>query len=147
MKPNKITIHHEAGNAGFESVNEYHKQKWNFKSSLGFYIGYHYYIEKSGKIFQGRQDNEEGAHTFKYNTGNIGICLQGDFMTEEPSEAQIKSLKELTDRLKLTYGIQEVKAHRDYNKTECPGDELYKFVLEEKISWLKKLIYLLLNKK
>lgn len=146
MKPTKITLHHEAGNSSFEAVNEYHRQKWNSISNLGFYCGYHYYINKVGKVYQARKDDEMGIHTRDNNAGNIGICLEGNFMVEKPTEVQISALVSLTDRLKASYGIAEVKAHRDYNKTECCGDELYKWILEQKISWLKKLINLLLKK-
>ena len=43
--PKADTSHHT-----FEDVNEYHRQKWDFKSSLGYYIGYHYFIEKDGTV-------------------------------------------------------------------------------------------------
>jgi len=139
MIPNKIVIHHEAGNSGFNSVNLYHKEKWGSISSLGFYIGYHYYIEKNGRLYQGRRDNEIGLHCIP-NDGKIGICLQGNSNNEKPTEAQFKTLIELTEKLKKAYNIQAVHGHRDLWKTECPGTELYKWVLEQKISWLKKLI-------
>ena len=32
--PRYIIIHHGAGQLNFEQVNEYHKGKWGFKSSL-----------------------------------------------------------------------------------------------------------------
>ena len=33
------------------------------KSHFGFWCGYGYYIEKDGKLYQARYDDEEGAHT------------------------------------------------------------------------------------
>src|SRR3990167_2600728 len=65
--PRYIIIHHGAGPLNFEQVNEYHKNKWGFRSSLGYYIGYQYFISYSGRVYQGRADNEEGAHTLMFN--------------------------------------------------------------------------------
>ena len=61
-EPKIVMVHHGAGNLDFEGVNRYHKGKWGFKSSLGFYIGYPKFIEFNGKLYIGRRDNEEGAH-------------------------------------------------------------------------------------
>ena len=122
MKPNKITIHHTDSSRDktiLSDIDSWHKLRWpDFKSSLGYWIGYNYVILGNGNVIQTRYDDETGAHTKGYNEGNIGICLTGRFNTESPSEAQILALNTLTDRLKMTYGITEVKAHRDYNKTE-----------------------------
>jgi hypothetical protein len=147
--PNKLTIHHSDSSRDMTTIamlDSWHKLRWiEFKGSLGYWIGYHYVITGDGKVTQTRKDTEQGAHTRGYNEGNIGICLTGRFIQESPSEAQIKALATLIERLKMTYGIVEVKGHRDYNATECPGTELMKWILEQKVSWLKRLI-ILLNK-
>ncbi len=73
--PKKIVLHHGGGSLNFEQVNIYHRRKWGFKSILGYYIGYHYFIESLGGVFQGRADNEEGAHTVEQ--GKPGYCSSG----------------------------------------------------------------------
>ena len=73
--PTKIIFHHGGGWADFSAVNSYHKQKWGFKSSLGYYCGYTIFIDRGGKVTQARRDNEEGAHTKGYNRRTIGIGL------------------------------------------------------------------------
>ena len=75
------------------SINEYHKQLWNMKSELGFYGGYQYTIDPAGNIVQFRKEHEGGAHTKGHNKGYIAICLQGNFLVEKMTDAQIKSLK------------------------------------------------------
>ena len=143
-----IVIHHSASglNTTVEQVDQWHKAKDYPKSSLGFYVGYHYFILKDGKIVQTRRDNELGAHS-PPNDGKIGICLAGNFMLQEPTAEQTKSLTELVGKLKTMYNINYVRAHRDFNKTDCPGNNLYKFSLIDQISWLRKLINILLNNK
>jgi len=126
MKVERIIIHHEAGYNGFNGVNEYHRQKWNFKSTLGYYIGYQYYIAKDGTVTQGRADNEEGAHTKGLNTGSIGICLEGNFDYDKPSVQQMISLKNLITRKMNEYAIApgNISGHRLWRKTSCPGLKL-----------------------
>jgi N-acetyl-anhydromuramyl-L-alanine amidase AmpD len=129
MIPTYIIVHHSGtprDKTTFESINEYHRQLWNFKSSLGYYIGYHYLIVGSGKLYQGRAENEEGAHARGWNDKSIGVCLTGDFMTEKPSNEQLKTLKELLDNLCKKWNIKKenIKGHREVWQTLCPGDNL-----------------------
>src|SRR3990167_6175171 len=123
-KPTSIIIHHELGNNGFYSVNEYHRQLWDFKSSLNYYIGYQYYINKLGVVYQGREDDEEGAHCKGKNNNSVGICLQGDFDNERPTAVQIIALKNLILRLMTKWAIhpKEIYGHRIYaSYKSCPG--------------------------
>ena len=83
-----IIIHHGGGWLDFKSVNAYHKSKWGFRSSLGYYIGYQYFINRDGRVHQGRADNEEGAHTRRYNKRTIGICLMGNGCEKDFTTAQ-----------------------------------------------------------
>lgn len=147
MIPKEIVIHHSASNINtpiFE-INHWHKLRNFTKSSLGFYIGYHYVILGTGEIVQTRRDNEIGCHTIP-NDGKIGICLTGNFMFENPTNEQIISLSTLIGKLKKDYNIPYVKGHRDFSNTDCPGDNLYKSVLIDKISWLKWFLNVLLRK-
>lgn len=145
--PKFIIIHHGAGQLNFEQVNEYHKSKWGFQSSLTkdgietnnnmtkiinkphSYIGYQYFIEKNGMIYRGRVDNEEGAHTIGYNKQSIGICLQGDFEKEEPTPAQMEALEKLVKEKKEQYNINKINGHRNFSNTSCPGKNLYKLII------------------
>ena len=140
--PKHIVIHHDAGGWSFEQVNNYHQTKWGFKSSLGFYAGYHYYIEKSGRIYQARADNEMAAHAVEvnrpgyWNKNSLGVCLQGNFMKKGLIEEQIKTLGKFIYEKRAQYGIprKEIYGHRDISPTLCPGDKLYKWVQDYKRS-------------
>ncbi len=127
--PRYIIIHHGAGDWNFEQVNRHHTEKWGFISSLGFGIGYQYFISNSGRVYQGRADNEEGAHTIGYNKQSIGICLQGNFEEEQPTPAQMDALKKLVKEKKEKYNIIIVNGHQNFSNTSCPGQNLYKLIV------------------
>ena len=126
--PKYIIIHHGAGSLNFEQVNEYHKSKWGFRSSLNFYIGYQYFISYSGRVYRGRADNEEGAHCINFNKHSIGICLQGNMEIEEPTLAQLTALERLVKEKKARYNIKVINGHRDFSSTSCPGRNLYQII-------------------
>ena len=153
MIPKQITIHHSASRRDtttLDDINSWHKARFNFISSLGFYVAYHYLVLSNGEVKQCRRDNELGAHS-PPNDGKIGVCLTGNFNEEEPTDAQIKSLETLVTKLKKDYNMiddilsPKVRGHREFNKTECPGINLHKWVLLQRISWLKYLISLFLK--
>ena len=92
------------------------------------YIGYQYFIERDGTIHQGRMDNEEGAHTRKFNELTIGICLMGNGQEKPFTNEQLNSLDALVEQKRSEYGIpkSEVWGHRDFSATLCPSDDLYR---------------------
>ena len=130
-KPRYIVVHHSGNNHTFYQVNAYHKKRWGFKSSLGFYIGYHKWIAYNGKLFIARRDNEEGAHCVEkgnphyWNRNSVGICLQGNMETELPTTAQLETLKKELDRYNIL-----VKQHKEIYPTLCPGKNLSKWLSE-----------------
>lgn len=147
MIPVSIVIHHSASGpkTTVAEINAWHKARDFTLSSLGFYVGYHYVILFDGTFVQTRRDEEIGCHTIP-NDGKIGICLTGNFMTDDPTIAQLVTLTDLVRKLKLAYNIPYIQGHRDFSNTQCPGDNLYKIALIDKISWLQKLINLLLKR-
>jgi len=136
--PKHIVVHYAAGNLTFEQVNIYHRRKWGFKSSLGFYIGYTDFIDFDGRIYKGRADNEESAHCREkarpgyWNKNSIGPCLRGDGTNH--TEKQLEALKGYLDRKRIRYGIPyiEVYGHKDIKPTDCPGERIYKYLLKYK---------------
>jgi len=132
--PTKIILHHGGGWANFKEVDAYHKDKWGFKSSLGYYCGYTLFIERDGKLFRARMDNEEGAHTKGYNRRTIGIGLMGDGTEKDFTPQQYSKLEEVVDELSDKYNIpkSEIYGHRDFTPTICPSDYLYNWMLKYK---------------
>ena len=117
-KVDSIVLHHRAGNGDVESIHLQHqKQGW-------WGIGYHYYIRKDGSIWRGRPEKWVGSHAGSsndYNKHSIGICFEGNFETEQMTDAQVESGRELIEDIKSRYSIREVLGHRDIAKTACPG--------------------------
>jgi len=124
----ELIIHHTASSRDkttLRAINSWHKKRWpNFKSSLGYYIGYHYVIGKDW-IKQTRKWGEEGAHCYGHNKG-IGISLTGNFETEEPNEYQWTELKKLVVGLMAEFHLKEgdVYLHKELSATLCPGKNL-----------------------
>jgi N-acetyl-anhydromuramyl-L-alanine amidase AmpD len=120
-----IILHHSAVSRTknpdqFNAIDQYHKSKgWGG-------IGYHYCINPAGTVRVGRLDNEAGAHCREslMNYRSIGICIEGDFDIEQPTQAQVDQCKNLVGRLMKEYGIksENVSGHRKYaTYKSCPG--------------------------
>lgn len=136
MKPTKIILHHSGGtdadpmadssNYTVAMCNRDHKARFNFISSLGWYCGYQYVIEKDGKVTQCRKDDEEGAHTIGHNKGSIGIMLSGNFDATDPTESQKTALTELLKQKMTQWSIpkEEIHPHRKFAQKTCFGKRL-----------------------
>jgi hypothetical protein len=89
-------------------------------------IGYHYIIDTSGTLYEGRPLQLRGAHTEGFNTGTVGIVLLGNFENSSPSQEQLQTLNQLIIFLRNRFGITHLAGHRDFNPevTVCPGNNL-----------------------
>jgi len=151
MIPKEIIIHHTASSRDkttLADINAWHKTRWPyFKSSLGYYIGYHFVILGKGEIIQARKENEIGAHCIP-NEGKLGIALCGDFETEMPNPSQLTSLEKLLEKLKKEWILKDenIFGHCEKSQTLCPGKEVIKWLnLYRQVSLLKKMIAKLLE--
>ena len=136
--PTKIIVHHDgASRAGtsFDVINQYHKDKQFPLSSLGFFVGYHFLIERDGSIRQARDVAEEGAHTVGENTSSVGVCLAGNMDEELPTKEQIISLGGLLGELVQAHNIKptHIYPHRKYAEKTCYGSLLP--------DWWARLVY------
>ena len=132
---NRVTVHHSAELAGVlrrssknESSDAIRKiQKYHQDTHGWGDIGYHYLIDPSGRIFEGRSLRWQGAHAgANNNPHNIGICLLGNFEREAPSNSAMRSLESLVAQLRARYGIssERVFGHGELKTTACPGRHL-----------------------
>lgn len=141
MNKNKVKyliIHHTGGvrdnpladtsHHTFYDVNSWHRQDQNvwlgYYSSLGYSIGYHYFIEKDGKTTQGRAHTDEGAHCIGHNRESLGICLAGNFDVTLPTKEQETALKDLLNTLKKEYPSAVIFPHRTFANKSCYGRKL-----------------------
>ncbi len=103
-------------------------------------VGYHYLVDESGKIYEGKAGGPMviGGHAYCNNTGTIGVALLGNFDIEKPTQVQMQALQWLLDDLADRYDIatdrdvryhgkimSPIVAHRDLLSTDCPGFYAY----------------------
>ncbi|WAL67329.1 peptidoglycan recognition family protein [Amycolatopsis cynarae] len=99
--------------------------------------GQHFTVSRGGYRLEGRHGSLaalrsgtrmiRGAHCPGQNESAIGIENEGTYITELPTQAQWKALVALCAYTCSQYGIPvaEIKGHRDYYNTECPGEAFY----------------------
>ncbi|MBL8754391.1 MAG: N-acetylmuramoyl-L-alanine amidase [Planctomycetes bacterium] len=129
----RITIHHSAMYFRDTRPNtcaaQIQKIQREHMSGRGYGdIGYHFLIDPSGRIWEGRDLRYQGAHADgDNNKNNVGICLLGNFMRgrngQSPSQAQVRAMRLLTATLmaKHNVGPDEIYQHSDFKATDCPG--------------------------
>lgn len=111
-----IILHHAAASeASVTTIHNWHLQRgWTG-------IGYNFYVRKDGSIYRGRPEDTIGAHTEGYNSRSIGICAEGNFEVETMPDAQKRAIIELLRELKKRYPNTQIKRHKDFAATACPG--------------------------
>lgn len=136
-----IVTHHTNG-AGSVAHDESHHRSRGFAA-----LGYHFFIDVHGIVFEGRPLEVMGSHAgvaIKKGSGPmtdpdwgaVGIVLQGDFhhaddwlINEEPTSKQLRSLEALLNGLRRSFpGLTKLLLHREVPRTGrptvCPGDHL-----------------------
>lgn len=91
-------------------------------------IGYNFLVFQSGRIYEGRGWDRVGAHTAGHNSRSVGICLVINADTTPPHDAIIEAVQNLIGtgiRLGKIEPLYELKGHRDYASTRCPGRHVY----------------------
>ena len=113
-----IVLHHSEV-ISHHTVKEVHQWHLN-KKWAG--IGYHYFIDKEGEIYECRPIDTMGAHAYGYNDQSIGICYEGNFNKEKMSPKQEDSAVMLIALLNLAYDDSSIVKHCDLVKDKtCPG--------------------------
>lgn len=122
LKWTHIIVHHTgAEEKNAEQVRRYHL-------SLGWRdIGYHYVIERDGRVVPGRGLNQPGAHckAAGMNYKGIGVAVLGNINEHPPLPPQQAALEGLVRELMRRFGISpcSVLGHREVRgaATDCPG--------------------------
>jgi uncharacterized protein with LGFP repeats len=118
-------------------------------------LGYNVVVDRFGGIWEGRSGGLDraviGAHTGGFNEGTFGVSMIGTYTSAAPSAATVESVarvmawklgghyRDARDTARLTSAggsssrypagqsvtVPTIFAHRDTNKTDCPGDGGY----------------------
>jgi hypothetical protein len=122
-KPTVVITHHALSGAGHtvKDVDRWHKDRDFPKSRKGWFVGYHYVIEKDGTVTQTREHDEEGAHVVGMNRSSIGVCFMGNFDKEMPTKEQTEAWIQLYNQLRTIYPNIPTKPHRAFADRTCHG--------------------------
>lgn len=143
-----LTLHHSSNTAsGYSEMRRIQRIHmslfpYNFFGGKDFYdIGYHFVVDKEGRVFEGRRLESapgsrfgpytKGEHVGSNNTvAGLGLCMMGDFESTEGDEqlgywAQV-GLQRIIAALCLRYRItaQQISYHRVLSvgsPSLCPG--------------------------
>jgi hypothetical protein len=132
-----ITVHHdgmapfsdpsrEGAASRLESIRRAHRgSNWGD-------IGYHFAIDRGGRVWEGRALAYQGAHVKDHNEGNVGVVLLGNFDEQRPSAAQIEALREHVNRLMRVFHVSadRLRTHQEWAPTACPGRSLQRHMVE-----------------
>lgn len=129
---NRITVHHEGWKPvwfdDFATTAERldHIRSTHVGTRHWADIGYHYIIDRAGRIWEGRDLRYQGAHVAECNEHNIGVMLLGNFDKQSPSDAQMGTLRNALRVLMKRHGVgvNRVYTHQELKPTACPGRAL-----------------------
>lgn len=115
-----LVVHHSAipPDKGPEVIARYHVEKQGWPG-----IGYHFFIDREGRIYQTNPLEAISYHARAYNSSSVGICLAGDFTSAIPPASQIQALGHLCAYLleKMNLGKEAIVGHQELVPTICPG--------------------------
>jgi len=112
-----------SGKALVESEKEIIRSIQKFHMDTRKYndIAYNFLIVPSGRVYEGRGKEVEGAHTLGHNE-DCGIAFVGDYSKQKLTRAQIVAYKNLRRKLGVSGGPEH--PHSDTYSTSCPGSNV-----------------------
>lgn len=139
----RITVHHDAMNSvGLVSQTGAARRLAGIRAdhtgrrdpSTGNHwvdIGYHYIIDPSGRVWQGRPVSIEGAHVANTNDHNLGVMMMGNFDEQQPTPAALDALAAFVASQMRLYRVprSRVYTHQELKPTACPGRNLQRFMI------------------
>lgn len=119
---NRVIFHHTATSAP-TTIEEIHAWHTDLKRPGGpmLFIGYHYFIPKTGRFEAGRKLQLVGAHARGRNADSIGICFEGHLGREKLTGSQELEAMRLYHDLCRAYS-KELAI--EFHHGRCPGKYL-----------------------
>lgn len=113
-----IQNHHMDGNGWTDTGQQFTNSRGGFRLE-----GRH----KSLAVVRGGTQHVQGANVGSHNSEVIGIENEGLYTDVDVPAALWESLVQLVAWIATQYGtdLANIKGHRDFNSTECPGETLY----------------------
>lgn len=131
-KPNRITIHHEGYKVvdftdASSTMERLNMVRSAHVGSRGWSdIGYHFIVDRAGRVWEGRDLKYQGAHVSGNNEQNVGVMCLGNFEIQKPTTAQLNGLRETVRAIRQANNISErrIYTHKEITPTACPGRHL-----------------------
>ena len=118
---------------GFAEIDIWHKDR-------GFYMcGYADIIRRDGRVEQGREADEVGAHVKGYNSVSVGICMVGGVDKKNRPEEnftpeQFRSLSRLLRFHMAKYPKAMIVGHNELDSGKaCPSFDVQRWLIGEGI--------------
>lgn len=126
-----ITVHHDGmepfyGDSRASSTERLEVIRRSHRNKGWGDIGYHYVIDRGGRVWEARHRYFQGAHVKDHNEGNIGVMAMGNFDEQTPTDAQLEGLRRHVATLMQMYNVpmRNVRTHQEWAVTACPGRTL-----------------------
>ncbi|QOJ00492.1 MAG: N-acetylmuramoyl-L-alanine amidase [Phycisphaeraceae bacterium] len=140
MKPiSRITVHHSAIDSTSLRTSDdvarqlegIRREHVNRKGKPFADIGYHYIIDPSGRVWEGRPLRLQGAHVENQNEGNLGIMVMGNFERQSPTPQTTAAIERFVALQMRRHSVRSsrVFTHREIGKSTCPGSSLQRFMV------------------
>jgi hypothetical protein len=109
-------------------------------------IPYHYLIAPDGRIFEARPTGYEPESNTTYDLrGHLGVELMGNFQTQRPTVAQLRSTVALVAWLCQEHHIaaDQIAGHKDRarGQTSCPGRDFDRYLVDGQfVAWVRRTL-------
>jgi hypothetical protein len=127
-KPTLITLHHTAdrrppGPAYADTMAQMRAYQNAHQGRKWADIGYHFVIDKAGRVVEGRPLHLKGAHagSTAANERNVGIAMIGNFQSGQPTAKQLSALESLVQWLCAEYDIPTKRIYTHHEIKDWPG--------------------------
>lgn len=122
-----IAIHHSLTFTGSpEAFATYHVNTNGWPG-----IAYPFVVQRDGTVYKCWDPEKVTYHVGNSNKHAIGICMVGDFRTQQPTQEQYQATLELVRQLrKVIPSAQQIKGHSEYpgyTWKACPVIDMDKF--------------------
>lgn len=135
----RITVHHSAipavgltdRSAIIRQLQGIQREHMHRRGEPFADIGYHYVIDPTGQIWEGRPLSLQGAHVANQNEHNLGIMCMGNFDRHSPTQAQLAVLNRFLagEMRRYSVPLNRVYTHRELGRSSCPGNNLQRFMV------------------
>ncbi|MBX3363524.1 MAG: N-acetylmuramoyl-L-alanine amidase [Phycisphaeraceae bacterium] len=133
----RITVHHDgmspfSSSSQADAANRLESIRRAHVGQGWADIGYHFAIDPSGRVWEGRPLELQGAHVKDYNDQNLGILVLGNFMEMRPTSQALSTLGGFvaSQMRRFNVPVSRVYTHQELRPTACPGVHLQRSMLD-----------------